>query len=122
MLLPTVSVIIPSRNRPAFLREAILSAINQTLPPLEILVVDNGSDPDIREVILRLAALHACVRFIALNRNYGAGHARNMGLQPLRGIGFSFSTMMTSCLRTFWSAASRPSPARTAPRWPWAAL
>ena len=85
MVLPTVSVIIPSWNRPAFLREAILSAINQTLPPLEILVVDDGSDSDAREAIVRLTALHGCVRFIALNRNHGAGHARNVGLELARG-------------------------------------
>ncbi|MBU1856951.1 MAG: glycosyltransferase [Verrucomicrobia bacterium] len=85
MALPTVSVIIPGRNRPAFLREAILSAINQTLPPMEILVVDNGSDPDVREAIVRLASLYDCVRFIALSRNHGAGHARNVGLEAARG-------------------------------------
>ncbi len=85
MALPTVSVIIPSRNRPAFLREAILSAINQTLPPLEILVIDNGSDPDAREAIVRLTTLHDCVRFIALDRNHGTGHARNVGLGVARG-------------------------------------
>jgi|GEM_PF-415944 len=85
MALPTVSVIIPGRNRPAFLREAILSAINQTLPPMEILVVDNGSDPDIREAIVRLVSLYDRVRFIALSRNHGAGHARNVGLEAARG-------------------------------------
>ncbi|MBN1664449.1 MAG: glycosyltransferase, partial [Deltaproteobacteria bacterium] len=85
MVLPTVSVIIPGRNRPAFLREAILSAINQTLPPLEILVIDNGSDPGLRQDIARLVALYDCVRFIALDRNYGAGYARNVGLAAARG-------------------------------------
>lgn len=90
MALPTVSVIIPSRNRPAFLREAILSAINQTLPPMEIIVVDNDSDPDFREAIVRLVSLHDCVRFIALSRNHGAGHARNVGLEAARGAWILF--------------------------------
>ena len=111
MAFPSVSVIIPSRNRPSFLREAVLSALNQTLPPLEILVVDNGSDPDARDAIVRLAALHECMHFIALDRNYGAGHARKRGAGGCRrGTGSFSSTTTISCTPIFWSAASRPWP------------
>ncbi|MFT3989663.1 glycosyltransferase [Aestuariivirga sp.] len=36
------SVIIPTRNRPQFLRGAVESALAQSHPPLEVLVVDDG--------------------------------------------------------------------------------
>ena len=39
----TVSVIIPCLNAEATLAEAIGSALDQTVPPLEVLVVDDGS-------------------------------------------------------------------------------
>ena len=82
---PSVSVIIPSRNRPGFLREAILSVLNQTLAALEIVVVDNGSAPACLEAILCQVELDHRVRLIRLDRNYGAGHARNVGMAAARG-------------------------------------
>ena len=42
-LTPSVSVIIPTFNRPAFLAEALKSVLNQTMRPEEIIIVDNGS-------------------------------------------------------------------------------
>jgi len=81
----SVSVIIPSWNRSKFLREAVLSAINQTLPPLEIIVIDNNSDSSDRDSILRLAALHNSVKIVTLDYNHGSGYARNVGIEASRG-------------------------------------
>ena len=75
-----VSVIIPSFNRPDFLQEALLSALNQTIPPVEILVIDDGSDPEALSIIQSLAAIHDCIRIIALGQHLGVSHARNVGL------------------------------------------
>jgi cellulose synthase/poly-beta-1,6-N-acetylglucosamine synthase-like glycosyltransferase len=38
----TVTVVIPAYNHAPFLREAVDSALAQTLPPLEVIVVDDG--------------------------------------------------------------------------------
>ena len=43
---PSVSVIIPTRNRSALLRRALESVGAQTRPPQEIIVVDDGSTDD----------------------------------------------------------------------------
>jgi len=43
---PRISVIIPSYNSGAFLREALTSALDQDPPPYEILVQDGGSTDD----------------------------------------------------------------------------
>ncbi|MFG6093965.1 glycosyltransferase [Leptothoe sp. ISB3NOV94-8A] len=42
--LPLISVIIPTYNRPAYLKEAIASVVNQTYANLEIIVSDDCSD------------------------------------------------------------------------------
>ncbi|HEV2765705.1 MAG TPA: glycosyltransferase, partial [Pyrinomonadaceae bacterium] len=46
----SVSVCIPAYNAAEFLREAIESALGQTRPPDEVLVVDDGSTDHTREV------------------------------------------------------------------------
>ena len=42
---PTVSIIVPTRNRPALLAEALLSISAQTTGDWEVVVVDDASDP-----------------------------------------------------------------------------
>jgi len=48
---PLVSICIPTYNRASMVREAIQSAISQSYPNLEILVVDNASSDNISEVV-----------------------------------------------------------------------
>jgi glycosyltransferase involved in cell wall biosynthesis len=48
---PLVSVVIPTHNRPHYLREAIVSALRQTYTNLEILVRDNASTEDTRRAV-----------------------------------------------------------------------
>jgi glycosyltransferase involved in cell wall biosynthesis len=49
--LPLVSVLIDNYNYAQFIREAIDSALSQTYKPIEVIVVDDGSQDDSREVI-----------------------------------------------------------------------
>ena len=70
-----VSVVIPCYNQGRFLGEAIESAEAQTHPPLEIIVVDDGSTDDTVAVARRYAGVR-CVS----QRNQGQGAARNTGL------------------------------------------
>ena len=48
---PRISVIVPSYNSGAFLREALSSALDQVPPPFEILVQDGGSTDDTLEIL-----------------------------------------------------------------------
>jgi glycosyltransferase involved in cell wall biosynthesis len=48
---PLVSVVIINYNYSRFLREAINSALNQTYTNMEVIVVDDGSTDDSREII-----------------------------------------------------------------------
>lgn len=48
---PLVSVVVPTYNRPDYLREALASALRQTYQNFEILVCDNASTEETRRVV-----------------------------------------------------------------------
>ena len=71
-----VSVIIPCYNQAQFLPEAIESALAQTYPHREIIVVDDGSTDGTTKV----AADYAALQYIR-QENSGVSAARNTGLK-----------------------------------------
>jgi glycosyltransferase involved in cell wall biosynthesis len=75
-----VSVIIPCYNHAHFLGEAITSAISQTYPHIEIIVVDDGSTDDTAQI----AKAHPNIRYVRQN-NFGLSRARNAGLSYSTG-------------------------------------
>ncbi len=75
-----------SRNR-AVLSQKLLASIAEHLPGFqgEVLVVDNGSDPDeLARVKEAAAALKCSTRVIELGQNYGVGGARNRTIPHVR--------------------------------------
>ena len=52
---PRVSVVIPTRLRPALVPRAVCSALAQALTDIEVVVVIDGPDPDTREVLAAIA-------------------------------------------------------------------
>ena len=50
---PRVSIVIPCHNYGHVLADAIESALAQTTPPLEVIVIDDGSTDDSHEVASR---------------------------------------------------------------------
>lgn len=81
-----VSVIIPSYNSAAFLRDAVDSVLAQTRPPDEIIVVDDGSQDDTAQIC---AAWAGRVRYIR-QENRGASAARNTGIAAAVGDWLAF--------------------------------
>lgn len=77
-----ISVVIPTLNRGALLREAILSVINQTYKVYEIIVVDDGSKENITEAI---CDLDAPLKLIRHETNRGHSAARNTGIKEASG-------------------------------------
>lgn len=76
-----VSVIIPTYNRAALLREAVASVYNQTYRPIECIVVDDGSTDNTAEVMKELLN-HQSVDFTIhylIQINAGSQVARNRG-------------------------------------------
>ena len=78
---PKVSVIIPSFNSAKYLPQAIESVLNQTYKDYEIIVIDDGSTDNTKELI---APYLSKIRYVYQD-NQGAGEARNRGLDLARG-------------------------------------
>ena len=79
---PLVSVIIPSYNAERWIGEAIESALAQTWPRTEIIVIDDGSD----DGTLGVARRYQCSSLkIHHQRNAGVSAARNAGFRLAQG-------------------------------------
>ncbi len=81
--LPTMcefSVVIPTFNRSRLVRRAIESALNQTLPAKQIIVVDDGSTDDTDDVCQKYGKAIEYVR----QTNAGVSVARNQGVSLAR--------------------------------------
>ena len=72
-----VSVVIPTYNRPPYLIEAVESALRQTRPPREVIVVDDGSTDDTEAAVRRFGSAVQYVR----QTNAGQQRARNNGVE-----------------------------------------
>jgi glycosyltransferase involved in cell wall biosynthesis len=83
---PFVSIIIPTYNRDAFIQETVESALAQTWPAKEVIVVDDGSTDRTPEI---LSAFGERIRLIR-QENRGVGTARNRAIQASRGEYFVF--------------------------------
>jgi hypothetical protein len=76
-----ISVIVPTFNRAAYISACLRSLLAQTVPVLEIIVVDDGSDDD---TAARVAAFGPAVRYLRKD-NGGKSTAVNLGLREARG-------------------------------------
>ena len=87
-----VSVIIPIYNRSGVVERTLISVINQTSENWELLLVDDGSSQQERqllsELILRLGDQRIQVLF--QKQNLGGGAARNIGMLAAKGEYISF--------------------------------
>lgn len=79
---PLVSIIVPCYNAAAWLPATLESALAQTWPRVEVIVVDDGSRDDSLAVARSFEARGVHVEAIA---NSGAAAARNRGLAIARG-------------------------------------
>jgi glycosyltransferase involved in cell wall biosynthesis len=84
--MPRVSVVIPTYNSAASLREAIESVLGQTYLDFEVIVIDDGSTDDTERVV-RSFGDRVCY---VSQRNSGAGAARNQGIRTSRGSYVAF--------------------------------
>lgn len=79
---PFFSVILPTYNRAELLTHAVQSVIDQTFEDWELIIVDDGSTDNTRELLDTLD--DSRVRYIK-QENQGKGGARNTGLKFTRG-------------------------------------
>ncbi len=74
---PEVSVVIPTRNRPALVPRAVHSALGQTLREIEVIVVVDGPDPATVEALAAIGDTR--LKVVELPESGGAPAARNHG-------------------------------------------
>ncbi|MFL5804444.1 MAG: glycosyltransferase [Roseiflexaceae bacterium] len=79
---PQISVLLPTYNRAHYLAEAIQSALDQTYPDLEVVVVDDGSTDNTAEVMQRFSDPR--IRLIR-QENRGISAALNTAFRTARG-------------------------------------
>ena len=80
-----VSVIIPVYNGAIHLQDTLASALAQSYPPCEILVVDDGSTDESAAVIQHMAATSIIPIRYSHQANQGPGAARNAGIARASG-------------------------------------
>jgi glycosyltransferase involved in cell wall biosynthesis len=88
---PEVSVVIPTYNRSALLRRTVNSVLGQdTQATFEVIVIDNNSRDDTKDVVQSLMESHpGKIRYV-LETQQGNAHARNRGIKESRGAIIAF--------------------------------
>ncbi len=78
-----ISVVIPLYNGARFIGAALDSVLGQTMPPAEIIVVDDGSTDDGPAIVVRRAETHPIT--LLRKANGGQSSARNLGIAHSTG-------------------------------------
>lgn len=82
---PDVSFVIAAYNSAETIVPAIESALAQQSSTLEVIVVDDQSSDNTRELVSALSLNDPRVRLVALEQNLGPGGARNAGINAANG-------------------------------------
>jgi glycosyltransferase involved in cell wall biosynthesis len=82
----SISVVIPVFNAEKYLRQAICSALEQTLPPYEVIIVDDGSTDSSMEIVSSFGSAVICFP----RKHLGASAARNFAIQHSTGDWIAF--------------------------------
>jgi alpha-1,3-rhamnosyltransferase len=85
-----VSVVVPSFNHARFIKATLNSIINQTLPPDELLVIDDGSADDSVQVIESVLTECPFPSELVSRENRGLSATLNEGFQRTRGDYFAY--------------------------------
>ena len=85
-----VSVVTPSYNCSAFIGETIESILSQTYRNWELLITDDCSTDNSRDIIEEYAAKDSRIKLLKLKENSGAGVARTNSIQAAKGRFMAF--------------------------------
>lgn len=84
---PKISVVIPTYNKAQSLKKAIESVLNQTYQNLEVIVIDDGSTDETKEVVKSFKDPRIIYFW---KKNKGPASARNMGIKRAKGKYIAF--------------------------------
>jgi len=80
---PLVTAVIPTHGRPTLVKRAVHSALNQTYPDIEVVVVMDGPDACTCRELATIS--DSRLRVLELPRRLGGCDARNRGVDAARG-------------------------------------
>ena len=80
-----VTVIIPVYQAERYMEECLRSVMEQTLPDIEIICIDDRSSDGSREIVSRLAGEDPRIHLYVNKKNLGPGATRNLGLDLAKG-------------------------------------
>jgi glycosyltransferase involved in cell wall biosynthesis len=80
---PLVSVVVPTRNRPQLAAHAVVSALEQSYANLEVIVVDDGSEPPL--TLPSDLRSDPRLRILRFDESEGPAAARNAGVRVSNG-------------------------------------
>ncbi|MCU4714644.1 glycosyltransferase [Bacillus cereus] len=80
-----ISIVIPSYNASSFIKETIQSVQSQTYTNWEIIIIDDVSKDNTRELIKEEIKKDGRIQLIELQENGGAAIARNIGINNAKG-------------------------------------
>jgi glycosyltransferase involved in cell wall biosynthesis len=83
---PKVSVVIPVFNCANFIGDAVESVLCQTLKPIEIIVVNDGSTDNTNDILKKYSGKIICIQ----QENRGPASARNNGIRNAKGEFIAF--------------------------------
>lgn len=82
---PAISVVMPVYNTDEYLQESISGVLNQTFKNFELILVNDGSTDRSLEIMQKFAKEDKRIKLINLEKNSGAGAARNEGIKHITG-------------------------------------
>jgi len=82
---PTLSVVVANYNQAQYLPVTFEELENQSVRPLEVIVVDDASTDNSRAVVEDFAAGHPYVRLVRQAENLGVNATFNRGLEEAKG-------------------------------------
>ena len=85
-----VSIITPCYNSARFINECISSVLEQTYTNWELIIVDDASNDNSRELISNIAERDNRIKYVFLTKNIGVAGARNIALEMSAGRYIAF--------------------------------
>jgi glycosyltransferase involved in cell wall biosynthesis len=104
---PTVSIGLPVFNGGNYIRSAIDSLLSQTFDDFELIISDNASTDDTRDICLQYVSLDARVRYHRFDTNQGAHPNYNFIFKSARGRYFKWAAHDDECHPDFLSLCVR---------------
>tara|TARA_R110000765_G_scaffold350707_1_gene440715 strand:- start:114 stop:1028 length:915 start_codon:yes stop_codon:yes gene_type:complete len=94
-----ITVIITTFERPDLLKTSLQSVLSQTVPPLEIIIINDCSDANYQPVLSDFQQHN--IKYLCLDKRSGANVARNIGVQAAKGTVIAFLDDDDAWLDTF---------------------